>query len=215
MSVRTLLSVRGASALLDFQMWCWGQDVHHDAGNQLLAAGLMRVRPPAGEHGSTMYQTPLPGGRTLCLWGFAVGVLVDDGQCLLLKRHGFALRIVPTTRFPTPLWKPTALPRGQLACKRDCRETVRSHFVALAEWIAAYEDGICTQLGTAWRLECASRRPREQRHRLAVRPDMLSHAWYTLRDDLPALLPPAPAAPTSLASGGYEVSSKQASRRRA
>jgi len=215
MSVRTLLSVRGASALLDFQMWCWGQDVHHDAGNQLLAAGLMRVRPPAGEHGSTMYQTPLPGGRTLCLWGFAVGVLVDDGQCLLLKRHGFALRIVPTTRFPTPLWKPTALPRGQLACKRDCRETVRSHFVALAEWIAAYEDGICTQLGTAWRLECASRRPREQRHRLAVRPDMLSHAWYTLRDDLPALLPPAPAAPTSLASDGYEVSSKQASRRRA
>lgn len=200
MSVRTLLSVRGASALLDFQMWCWGQDVHHDAGNQLLAAGLMRVRPPAGEHGSTMYQTPLPGGRTLCLWGFAVGVLVDDGQCLLLKRHGFALRIVPTTRFPTPLWKPTALPRGQLARERNCRETVCGHFVALAEWIAAYEDGICMQLGTAWRLECASRRPREQRHRLAVRPDMLSHAWYTLRDDLPALLPPAPAAPTSLAS---------------
>ncbi|MBM5812676.1 MAG: hypothetical protein FJ191_12050 [Gammaproteobacteria bacterium] len=201
MPVRTLLSVRGAAALLDFQMWCWGQDVHQVAGNQLLAAGLMRVRPPAGERGSTMYQTPLPGGRTLCLWGFAVAVLVDDGQCLLLKRHGFALRLVPATRFPTPLWKPTALPRGQLPRASSCRETVRGHFVALAEWIAAYEDGVCTRLGTTWRHECASRRPREQRRRLAVQPDMLSHAWCALRDDLTAFLPSAaPALPTSVAS---------------
>jgi hypothetical protein len=200
MAARSLHSTRAAAALLDFQMWCWGQDVHHPAGNQLLAAGLTRLRPPTGIHGSTLYQTALPGERTLCLWGFAVGVLVPDGRCLLLKRHSFALRLVPASRFPAPLWQPTALPRGQLPREASCGATVRAHFTVLAEWMADYEDGVCTRLGSAWRHECANRRPREQRHRLPVQPDLLAQSWLALRDDLTPFLPSAALPPTSLAS---------------
>jgi hypothetical protein len=200
MPARSLHSTRAAAAVLDFQMWCWGQDVHHPAGNQLLAAGLTRVRPPAGIHGSTLYQTALPGNRTLCLWGFAVGVLVPDGRCLLLKRHGFALRLVPAGRFPAPLWEPTALPRGQVPREAACSETVRAHFAVLAEWIADYEHDVCARLGSAWRHECAHRRPREQRHRLPVQPDLLAESWLTLRDDLTTFLPSVAPPPSSLAS---------------
>jgi hypothetical protein len=193
-------SVRGAAAVLDFQMWCWGQDVLHPAGNQLLAASLTRVRPPAGRSGSTLYQTALPGGRTLCLWGFAVGVLVPEEPCLVLKRHSFALRLVSADRFPVPLWQPTALPRGQLARQPVERETARAHFVALAEWIATYEQTIGARLGRAWRFACADRRPRQFRHRLPARPDQLAQSWLALRDHLPTVLPSAEPPPVSLAS---------------
>jgi hypothetical protein len=201
MRARTLISSRGAAAVLDFQMWCWGQDVHHPAGNQLLAAGLTRVRPPAGVHGSTLYQTALPEGRTLCLWGFAIGVLVPDESCLLLKRHGFALRLVPAARFPTPLWQPTALPMGHLPRDDGERHLALARFAMLADWMAGYEASVQRCFGAHWRHVCAARRPRGQRHRLPVPPDTLAQTWRRLRDNADVLLPTAGTVrPISLAS---------------
>jgi hypothetical protein len=77
---------------------------------------------------------------------------------------------------------------------------VRAHFAALAQWAATYEDDVCTRLGSAWRHECANRRPREQRHRLPVQPDLLAQSWLALRDELTTFLPLAAPPPTSLAS---------------
>jgi len=194
-------TVRTAAALFDFQMWCWGQDVHHERGNLLLAGGLERVRPPVGEDGSTLYRALLPSGDELLLWGFALVCTGAATPALLLKRHSFTLRAVEPARLPLPLWRPTQLPRGNLVRDPQTVQLFSARFRAAAAWIAAYERGVVATVGAEWRHECARRRPRAVRHRVPAAPERLAEAWDGLAASIDRFFPAAfVAAPDTLAS---------------
>jgi hypothetical protein len=194
-------TARSAAAVLDFQMWCWGQDVHHPDGNLLLAAGLVRHRPPAGEEGSTCYRVALPSGAEVLLWGFGVVCRTAGESALVLKRHAFALRLVPAARLTDAFWRPTQLPRGALVRSVSEAALVRARFAELTAWMAGYERRTIAAVGAAWRHECARRRPRAQRHRLPVAPDTLADAWERIAQ-FPPSVPAAlcAASPDTLAS---------------
>jgi len=167
--------LRTAAALLDFQMWCWGQDIVHPDGN-LLRARTERRRPDGGRGGSH-YRATLAGGCAIVLWGFAV--LVDDASAppVVLRRHGFSPRLLDRDRVRWPITRPEQLPRGTPPRSDADRLSVRRALSGLARWIAAYERDIADRLGPGWRQECARRRPRALRHRLRCAPDALAEAW--------------------------------------
>ena len=87
---------RGA-ALLEQQMWCWGQDIRCPEENLLLRYGFTRVRSPEGISGSSASMLPQDDDHTMTLWGFGLfyaqrsigGIFI---RCVL-PSHLFSLTI--------------------------------------------------------------------------------------------------------------------------
>jgi len=174
----TTVDSRAATALLDFQMWCWGQDIVHPAGN-VLSAHAVRWRPEGGR-GSSHYRVSLGESRTLVLWGFAVMIDAASSPLVVLRRHGFAPRVLDRGRLRWPVTRPEELPRGAPPRTAPDRLAVATALADVATWVAGYEQDVRALLGPTWRRECARRRPRQLRHRLPCDPDALGEAWDAL-----------------------------------
>jgi len=184
----SVVSPRAAAALLDFQMWCWGQDIVRPEGN-LLLGHAERWRPDGGR-GSSHYRVRLDASRALILWGFAVAVDSPNAPYVVLRRHGFTPRVLDRERVKWPIARPEALPRGERPRSAAEAALVHEALAAAVGWITEYERGVRTSVGAAWRQECLRRRPRELRRRLRCAPDALVEAWSDLAaTTLPSLLP--------------------------
>jgi hypothetical protein len=181
------------SALLDWQLWYWGQDIHHLAGNALLRFGFQRVRGPADrtQRSSAYELTGAAGGThdlhgldTLVAWGFAVSAshaqFARQHGHLLLVRHEQAPGLCPT---PIPAQAGT---RELLPARTIPRSTCEWHclcatIVAVGRCCAGYERWSRHELGASHRRDAHRQRPRAVRRR-HPQPMFLDEAWYRLAD---------------------------------
>jgi hypothetical protein len=142
-------------ALLNQQMWLWGQDILAPAGNLLYAYGFTHTRPPAGIKGSSMYMQPWGEGQ-VTLWGFgfcfAPGCGFDASptavSALYLKRYQFAPRLGPAS---APFWEPDAWPNLPAPQSAAACEQLRQSLVAALHWLSQYEAWVLTAAGPDYR----------------------------------------------------------------
>ncbi len=184
---------RSLACLLDWQLWYWGQDIQHAAGNMLLAYGFERVRGPAdGTQRSSAYVLTADGPRAaLChdldrmiAWGF--GISATHSACapqhgsLLLVRHerapGLSFSPLHAQAGTRTLLPPRVVPRN--AQESGCLCTTLS---AVARCCADYEAWVRDRVGLSHRIEAHQRRPRAVR-RKHVQPYFLDDAWRRLAD---------------------------------
>jgi hypothetical protein len=140
---------RRAVALLDQQLWCWGQDVTRPGGNVLLELGLCRYRPSDGR-GSTAYTGRVAGNGMVWLWGFGLLFWQSDLGGVFLRRYGFDPVLV--TRLPQqPVHTPEQLEPLCRPGAAHARTVTGTLVRAAAEWVAGYEHWVSETHGTAYR----------------------------------------------------------------
>lgn len=188
-----LSAQQALTALLDGQLWYWGQDILHADGNALVAYGFRRARGPDDRtQRSTAYELTgdgathrdLHGLHQLIAWGFGVsashGELARAHGSLLLVRHEAAPGLCTTpvlARAGTRTLLPT---RRMPACAGEWA-CLRASIVAVAHCCADYEAWARQQLGAGYRREAQQRRPRAVRRR-HPQPPFLDDAWRRLGD---------------------------------
>ncbi len=185
---------RHAAALLDFQFWCWGQDIVRPQGNLLMAAGATRTRAPQRDR-ATRYDLAWTGAIRISLWGFAAVVHPEDGPALVLPRHRWAPRLAPFEPLGHEVLRPGHLPEGTVPRTETDWLRARALLASFAHWTAEYEALVRTQAGLDWRRTCAARRPRALRRRLRLDPISLVEAWQAIAAGPAPLLPLTAAAP--------------------
>lgn len=204
---------RALIELLDWQLWYFGQDIHHADGNALLAFGFERFRgPDDGTHRSTAYRLTSPqrlaahGLTELTAWGFGITAVhrayANPLRSLLLVRHerspGLCTQTIDARAGTRDQLPDRDLPR--CADEWTCLCTI---LAGVAGVCADYEQWAGRTLGRAHRLEAHGRRPREIRRRHEL-PAVLDEVWarFALRTSSsivadvspygpPAFLPPS------------------------
>ncbi len=181
------------TCLLDWQLWYWGQDIQHAAGNTLLDYGFERVRGPAdGTQRSSAYvlaadRAPVDachGLDRMIAWGFGISAahsaFASPQGSLLMVRHERApglcfspLHAEAGTRTLLPL---RVVPRN--AQEWGCLCTTLG---AVARCCADYEAWLRCHVGLDHRIEAHQRRPRAVR-RKHEQPLYLDEAWHRLAD---------------------------------
>ncbi len=170
------LQSRGAS-LLNLQCWLWGQDIKQDGGNLLLAAGMVRQRPPAGMNGCSQYTVMLGRGKLLRVWGFGIYCGTDTG--CYLGRFDF----VPRFATGEDQWNPRTLATGR-------RTACIGALLPALRWISAYETNVITTLGADYRRNVAIGGPAPVDAAMS-----LGDLWYDLLADIGRATPAAPTGP--------------------
>jgi hypothetical protein len=172
---------REGERLLDVSMWCLGRDVAHE-GNLLLRRGLTRERIPAGQPGTSAYSGELSGGGALTLWGFGALCRVC-GEAVYVPRDGFVPVLVDAEGVRWPVFQAAGLGAPRAPSTARERQATRAAVVALAGWMAGYEEWVVAQAGPGWRHECVTAR----RKASPVPVEALSSAWRRLAERVAAL----------------------------
>lgn len=171
---------RDGERLFNVSMWCIGRDVSH-ADNLLLRHGFTRERIPAGQQGTSAYSGTLPGGGALTLWGFGALCRVC-GESIYVPREGFTPAVVEEGRVTWPVFQAAGL--GGREPVTPCEHSAaRAAVVALAGWMAGYEEWVLALMGAGWRHECLAARPKAS----PVAADMLAVEWRRLAGRVEAL----------------------------
>jgi hypothetical protein len=144
--------------LFDQQMWCWGRDIHHPAGNALCRYGFVPLRPPLSDHGSSAYIFSQGPELSIVLWGFGLfcGSSAAEPTGLFLKRYEFTPRLTPTADPPRAVWAPEQLPSLRDPQAPDEWSRLQSLFTAALHWIASYEQWVTQTLGREYRRRCVA-----------------------------------------------------------
>ena len=168
---------REGERLFDVSMWCIGRDVSHE-GNLLLRRGLSREGIPAGQQGTSAYSGALPGGGALTLWGFGALCRVC-GEAVYVPRDGFNPCLLDEGRVVWPVFQAAGLGSALRApaTPRE-RQAARAAVVALAGWLAGYEEWVVEQTGLGWRHACVAAR----RKAAPVPVEELAAAWKRLSE---------------------------------
>ncbi|MYA69964.1 hypothetical protein F4009_21450 [Candidatus Poribacteria bacterium] len=169
----TLNKVRKiATALLDQQLWCWGQDIRRADGNALLAYGFTKHQPPEGKHGSTAYEWRSSGRSRVILWGF--GFFYGDGDRggLFLQRYKFAPKQTAAVDFSLPIWKSEQIPELTHPCDMEAWDRVFNLLTQGLAWIGDYEQWIISEYGLDYRQRCTDAWKKKKRipaHEMAAK----------------------------------------------
>jgi hypothetical protein len=172
---------RDGERLFEVSMWCIGRDVTH-ADNLLLRHGFTRERIPVGQQGTSAYSGALPEGGALTLWGFGALCRVC-GASIYVPRDGFSPVLVEEGRVTWPVFQAAGLgsPRGPVtSCEHSAARTA---VVALARWMAGYEEWVRELMGAGWRHECLAARTRAS----PVPAESLAVEWRRLAGRVEAL----------------------------
>ena len=165
-------------ALLNQQMWLWGQDILAPEGNLLYGYGFTHTRPPSGIKGSSMYVQPCAEGK-VTLWGFGFCFSFGAGptavSTLYLKRYQFAPRLGPT---PTPFWEPDAWPRLPGPQSVAACEQLRQTLVAALHWLSQYEAWVLTEAGPNYRQQALA----AWSHKPAHPATEMAEGWQSLAE---------------------------------
>jgi hypothetical protein len=168
---------RRGAALLDQQMWCWGQDVRRPEGNALLRYGLERHPPPEGERGASAYSGQAGPGCRVVLWAFGLFYGDDDAGGLYLRRYALAPTWAPAAELPLPLWDPEQLPPSRPPRGAEERARVRVLLSGALAWVAGYERWAIGALGPEHRERCVAAWPRA-----VVPAGDMAEAWAALAE---------------------------------
>ncbi|MFV0444258.1 MAG: hypothetical protein ACK5Q5_11875 [Planctomycetaceae bacterium] len=166
---------RFAERLFSQQLWFWGRDIVHPAGNLLLEYGFTRHRPPGGRRdGSTCYRLDVDG-RHIALWGF--GAFYGERRLggLYVNRHRFMPRWGMVESLALGVHSPDDLP--SLDRPRSLKHWKQAHRLCrrLMVWMADYETWIRRRLGSEFRERCLS-----QWLDPCVAADAMTTAWRLL-----------------------------------
>lgn len=185
---------RALAALLDWQLWYWGQDIHHAQGNALRAYGFERARgPDDGTQRSSAYvlmpgsdaARDLHGLTRLIAWGFGIAATHHEHEAhgsLLMVRHEccFGLCAQPLEAMAGTR---DQLPNRVYPDSTQQWYTVRRTLSAVARCFADYEQWAQQALGLAHRVEAQSRRPRAVRRR-HMHATFLADAWCDVANNV-------------------------------
>lgn len=147
---------RHAVALLDQQMWCWGQDVRHAGKNGLVDFGFERFPPPHGIQAGSCYRWCDSCGRRVALWGFGMfyGCACRGG--IFLRRYRFAQTLTLSEQWPDPCWRVGEFPTIALPDSQEDWQRATSLLIDALDWIANYEGWATSTMGTSHRERCLS-----------------------------------------------------------
>lgn len=176
---------REGERLFEVSMWCIGRDVTHE-DNLLLRRGLTRERIPAGQRGTSAYSGALSGGGALTLWGFGALCRVC-GESLYVPRDGFTPSLVDEARVVWPVFQAEGLgPALREPATPGERQAAHAAVVALAGWLAGYEEWVGERMGPGWRHECLAARRKPS----PIPVEQLAVAWRRLAERVEALARP-------------------------
>ena len=167
--------------LIDRQMWFFGCDIRHPAGNLLLAHGFDRVRPPAEiPGGTTRYERQTSDHTRLELWGWGALWISEPGHALAIRRHVATPKWIDTAPDVAFMWRYQELDQAlEKAAPADV-PAARRQLAAFAEWVVAYEQWVRSHAEPHWRARCTSDRPRHSRRRHVIADAGYLDAWQAL-----------------------------------
>lgn len=170
--------------LIDRQMWFFGCDIRHPAGNLLLAHGFTRDRAPADVPGGTSRYTrrtrEAPGGAHLVLWGWGALWLSDAGDALAVRRHVTMPKWLVTAPDVAQMWRYQTLDLLLERAAPADTPTARQRLAEFAAWVVGYEQWVRAETPATWRTQCAEERPRHIRRRHGIADDAYLDAWQAL-----------------------------------
>lgn len=184
---------RQAAALLDQQIWCWGQDVNHPDGNHLACIGFQRIPPPRKRKGcSSVYHLPLDGGGTgarqsVILRGFGVFYSDETLGTVFLPRYSFQPLYSPRGSLKKSCWSMEDLPKMRLPTPDD-REQGLILLFKMLHWILSYETDIVKRYGLHYRREIVGRW--DNGERLIFPAERMAAAWRKCLHFIPYQLDP-------------------------
>lgn len=143
-----------AVRLLNQQFWCWGRDASRPEGNGLLAAGGMRLAPPAGWQAGSCYRWEDRRGRRVVLWGFGLFFGSDGLGGIFLRRGRFGPLSSVSAGWPDPCWRLDEFPETHCPVTADEQRRSLQLLGEALDWIRLYEERVLLDWGVAYRTAC-------------------------------------------------------------
>jgi len=140
-------------ALLDQQLWCWGQDIVRPAGNGLLEYGMTRLSPPQKLLSVPSIYTWERGGVEVIVRGFGIGYREHSLGRIFIRRYAFAPAFLEDRLDWNRLW--LAEDMGELRSPRRLEDLILVWRLCAAccDWISTYEGWVADHWGRAYRRE--------------------------------------------------------------
>lgn len=170
--------------LIDRQMWFFGCDIRHPAGNLLLTHGFTRDRAPADIPGGTSRYTrrtrEAPDGAQLVLWGWGALWISDAGDALAVRRHVTMPKWLVSAPNVSQMWQYQALDALLERAAPADTLVARRRLADFAAWVVTYEQWVRAETPPAWRTQCVEERPRHIRRRHSIADDAYLDAWQSI-----------------------------------
>lgn len=172
-----------AAALLDQQMWCWGCDVRHPAGNLLLAYGAEK-RPAPELRLHSAYSFQLGTDTALNLWGWGIWIACQSCGSVFVSRAKFRVRYTGQANQTPQAWCECDLPPTRTAVTSGELYAVGNLLSEMCRWISAYESWLLTQVDCDYREQAIAAWPERKRHSGGVRAAEMAASWIVLSEML-------------------------------
>jgi len=169
---------RGA-ALLEQQMWCWGQDIRCPEENLLLRYGFTRVRPPEGISGSSAYMLHQDDDHTMTLWGFGLFYAQRSIGGIFIRRFAFTPLLTHHTQLSPMVWSPEDIPELHLPRKEQEYHTAYRLLEPMLLWMSTYEQWIDHCLGPSYRRQCLTAWKTKY-----IPPEQVASEWVQLAESV-------------------------------
>jgi len=155
-------------SLMDQQLWCWGRDIEHDAGNLLLDYGFTRIRPPVGQKACSQYTLALGDESALRVWGYGIA-LVTPEECCYFSRAAFIPALLKS-KLGTAIFSCDDLPPLKYALSMAEKLRCQDYLANVLRELGVYETWVEARLGEEYREQILSNRKHGiARHRETVR----------------------------------------------
>lgn len=143
-------SKKRAAALLNQQIWCWGQDIEYFDCNLLVQYGFRRIENLEKSNSASLYRLDIAQTARIILRGF--GVFYGDCRWggLFLRRFEFTPKLTPQPDLEQPPWSVGDLP---LLVSPSVDQLSHCHLLLLTlmDWIREYEVWIANRVGIEYR----------------------------------------------------------------
>ena len=161
------------------QMFFWGRDVMHPAGNLLVAAGFAK-RPSPGLQGTSCYCLAWREGR-IELHGSCAGWFgAEAGFVFIRPMH----RCVGWTSSEPPV--PGDWNAGNIITLAP--ESMRERMIPFLDWWIAYEEDVSDRFGSGYRERCHREFHKAPRSKPWLRPDDARRWIRAFRQDATCLV---------------------------
>ena len=147
-----------ASALLDQQCWCWGQDISFPKGNILTNLGFSRYRS-ISKNESSLYTAQATAQSSVWLWGYGCAWSMEGQGSIFIKRHGFNPKLSNFESF-VGCHNPESIIDARRPSTTTDWKKLRFMLSGLFHWISSYEHWIIEKYGLDYRQSVISRRPK-------------------------------------------------------
>ena len=169
--------IRDLAEGLQQQMFFWGQDVNHPAGNQLVQNGFVRT-PSKGLKGTSCYRLEWQDGH-LELYGSCAGWYGQQGGFSFIRPRKRVVIWENENTTPIPgKWQP------EFVKTSATKEELHAASKPFLDWLISYEQTILNQFGTAYREENYLRYQRVLKATSWIKPHAALR-WITCFRDTP------------------------------